>query len=494
MRRTSPSAIQKHDACPRKWWFEYVEGIKEPSTPAMALGTEVHSRIEHYLRSGQDVLGPMERPALEKGLIPRPGPGLLIEHDFTLPTSAGFPVTGRIDLIDTRGGAARWRVVDWKTKSSIDKYGSSPRDLIDTSKAQGVQMLIYGAVVAAMRDAPLELVLSHVEIQTKGRHQVVEVQQPIAMDWAVNLWRQVERRLPVLQETASKATYSEVAGNKNACHSYGRACIHLQKCFPSPGEQLAVALRSSMGKGSIGSGTATSIGSQGGNKMPLLSRSSTPVAQEVQPPVIQYLPPDQPALEKPVGGDAEKAKQIEKARVLLSPSKAEAPAPAKKRGRPAKQPTGMDEGDIPPPPPDSPLGRAIASQTASQTVTVPAATATAPSAVHIYVGCLPTGAGCVPLLSYVDQCQDAILRPFRDAEEKGGDAAPLDIRCAQGNDNPLAYSKWKGFLSAVVRGNVADGFAPGNYFVADESDERVKVVLGELEARLPAGSVIRRVG
>ena len=541
VRRTSPSGIQAHDECPRKWWFTYVAGIREPTTPQQAAGTALHSRIEHTILTGQDVLGPLERPAVEKGYIPPAGALVIVEYDFVLPTRAGFPVKGRIDLIDKRLGPARFSVVDWKTTSSIEKYGAKPSDLVDPQKKFGVQMLIYGAAVARLPDAPLELELAHVQFQTKGRPNVEKSAQVISVDNVVRRWEIVESRLPVLQETASKKRHEDVTGNEDACFSYGRRCLHFDTCHPNPTARLSQLIKKHVPKIEPETRTAAQEDSvallsskPAAPPAPAPTPSPEDVVQAAPPPpappppaTISVLPPDQPVPEKPKAAaelapkvDARVVADIEamhkaeadkaRAATLLgqkpSPSAAkEVTAPvapsapggeAKKRtrGRPPSSPSGMTEGELVPAPPalTPPQPQAVKPVPTPPTKVERAGftVSSGVGSIRLYLNCIPIGVATKSLLPVVQEIQDRIIAAA--VEGKHIEKAITDLRAV--DTKPLGFGMWKAHLSELVRDLYAAGeFPAGDYVVTETSDERVKVVFDELGCRLPPGAVVRGV-
>lgn len=144
LRYLSVSQLDKFDervdgGCERRWWFRYVARKPEPERAPAKLGTQIHAQIEHYLKTGQDTLGPLARAGSR--FIPRPGSDLLVEYPFgrlwehapagyhgpvvSLLSAGGVPFVGKVDLLHTRGfwlddeGVERLEpgvpeIVDWK--------------------------------------------------------------------------------------------------------------------------------------------------------------------------------------------------------------------------------------------------------------------------------------------------------------------------------------------------------------------------------------------
>lgn len=85
IRYLSVSQLEAYDSevyggCARRWHFRYVQGVKEKKRVFQELGSKVHEQIEHYLRTGEDVLGELARAG--KRFMPRPGSDLLLEYSF----------------------------------------------------------------------------------------------------------------------------------------------------------------------------------------------------------------------------------------------------------------------------------------------------------------------------------------------------------------------------------------------------------------------------
>ena len=65
------------EGCNRKWWWQYVSGKKLAKTGTLLTGIDVDEKLEHYLKTGEDVLPPILQPA--KNLFPAPGPDLELQ-------------------------------------------------------------------------------------------------------------------------------------------------------------------------------------------------------------------------------------------------------------------------------------------------------------------------------------------------------------------------------------------------------------------------------
>ena len=96
--------------------------------PQQQVGTEGHAQLEHFLSTGEDVLGTFARAGAH--LLPTPGPDLLVEQplDGEPPlTAGGIPFTGFIDLVDARRLASDGvlRITDHKFTSNVATNAAS---------------------------------------------------------------------------------------------------------------------------------------------------------------------------------------------------------------------------------------------------------------------------------------------------------------------------------------------------------------------------------
>jgi hypothetical protein len=154
-------------ACPSKWHFENVQGIRPVTTKPQGFGSAVHAYLEAYLTTGAppDAEDPAGRVALATvHLLPAPPvPASLVEHRFRLDTLAPpIRVLGAIDLIwpervrlqDGREAISIW---DHKTTSNL-KWA-----LLVPEIANDFQALTYVAAVAEILSwhGPIKFALSY---------------------------------------------------------------------------------------------------------------------------------------------------------------------------------------------------------------------------------------------------------------------------------------------------------------------------------------------
>lgn len=251
--------------CPRRWWFRWVDGRKEPETAAKARGTDFHREVEHYLLTGEDVLRPEVR--VGKHLIDRgvsqiveaqiPG-GDLIHLGLTFPWNDGaaWPVrestllTGRVDRIDFGGTHLDGEgnpvddgfpeILDWKTTSSITAYAKSGAQL-----ATDPQMIGYASALLRPDD-PDELQpvsraqfvrLSHVYFQTKGARAAAKRTIVVSREHVTEGYHRLCGVVDDMRKVANLPVVDDVPKNLSACSAYG-GCPHAAYCPKTSAEAL----------------------------------------------------------------------------------------------------------------------------------------------------------------------------------------------------------------------------------------------------------------
>ncbi len=53
--RWSYSSLSTYEKCPAKWKYRYIDGLRDPPTPAMERGTRLHSLCESVLKDGAQI-------------------------------------------------------------------------------------------------------------------------------------------------------------------------------------------------------------------------------------------------------------------------------------------------------------------------------------------------------------------------------------------------------------------------------------------------------
>ncbi len=235
----SVSSITKFDplsfgGCERKWFYRYVKRLPEPDEQQHITGRDMHGEIDVYLRTGDDVLGPLARSG--KHLMPEPGADLLVEADIGVGLDVdGVPVVGRLDCAHERGfyldteGELRpdppgtIEVIDWKSTSDL-KYAKTGAELINL-----VQMSGY-AEWARRRSPGLEhFRLSHVYFQKRGKPKALKATALFPLAKVRERWQSVEATVKRMRVVALAQDPEEVPANYASCSAY-KGCAYRSIC------------------------------------------------------------------------------------------------------------------------------------------------------------------------------------------------------------------------------------------------------------------------
>lgn len=275
LRYLSPSQLQSFDegtfgGCPRRWWFKSVAKKPERATRATDLGTKVHAQVEHYLKTGEDVLGPIARAGFR--FIPRPGPDLLVELAFgklvdgavrSPLMSASVPFVGRIDLAHARGewiddegrcqaesgsrdGVKSVEVVDWKSTARIANDVDEATGIVrerglaksGEELARTWQMLGYGVVGLSRWPDAKRVRASHGYFQTRGSRAASKRSAVKSADEVREGWAASEQIVERMKSAAGERDVERLPANYEACGSYG-GCPHKAYCPRDPSLVLA---------------------------------------------------------------------------------------------------------------------------------------------------------------------------------------------------------------------------------------------------------------
>ncbi len=264
------------DGCELRWWYRYVGGKKEPKSKSQALGTQVHTQLEHTLRyADQDVLGKVAGPA--RRLLPPRGPELLLEwglHDKPRPPDdengeqvnhfppeesllrvASVPLIGFMDVVDPRPDhilpdeplkegetppekppegrlvhePGVVEVMDFKTTGNF-KWAKPAAELLNTSQMNG-----YGMYAIERYPWATGVRLSHLAMYTgsgdpddglpKARKESIVVPiEKIRARWETEV-AEIANKIKIV----AGQDETEVEGNLDACNSFG-GCPHRSYC------------------------------------------------------------------------------------------------------------------------------------------------------------------------------------------------------------------------------------------------------------------------
>lgn len=446
-----------YGGCERKWWWRYVQRVKEPKGKAAELGEKVHKELENYERTGQDALGPIASKG--KRFLPPLGQWLRIEEEFGkkppyVLTVAGIPITGKVDLRTQYQD--RIRVTDHKTAKDVEEKAAKPEDLTTTATSHGIQTVGY-ALREFLLDPNLDrLELEHIYYPTERltKQDAKPVQVWIDRATAFREWGRMGPLGERLKEIAKAPTLETVKPNWNACER----CFYRERCFafetektmglmskiapgsapsatpapapaaltatppPAPAKRIVVMEAATMEEAEARGAALAAAGLPLDFKGPVPTPAAPTVTEVKSLPAV--LPPDAPKSDPKLASEAPAPAEIERP----------------KRGRKSK-----DEAE--------------SVQPATVVVMEPA------PALRVYVNTIPTGP--------FGMLNEYLLGLKAKLEKQYG---AVEVRCApkkyKGDDgreyeSPIAYGAWKGALFAMIK---ATPPPPGTYVILGNSE------------------------
>ncbi len=262
VRFLSPSGIERGDpsgnggGCLRKWFYRYVLRWKEAERDWQTLGKQCHNEIEHYLTTGEEVLGRIAMAA--KPYIPAPDPAkkrLLVEFDIGMGNlnlvslrAAGVPIIGYTDVIHAEPAVHETGEGFYEdpphTIEALDwKFGSAKKGTVADEKGRGgcfaktgidlasdTQMVVYGEWAARVARNPVDHVrLSHVYTNTKGRPESSKASTLVTREHLAARWEYTEAVVRTIVDVARERDPERVPANTNACGAFG-GCAYQDKC------------------------------------------------------------------------------------------------------------------------------------------------------------------------------------------------------------------------------------------------------------------------
>lgn len=233
--KASPSLINSFDAttpfgCERRGWFKYVDGRKEPTTGNQSLGVELH-RLNAEFLLGREVKS--ETPAaLElfrlghttlRELRALHREAVQVEHPISTEL-AGVDISGFCDF------SARGDVYDWKTTSSIKKYGKTATDL-----REDTQLIIYARAIFPQLGM---VTLAHGQYQTKGKPEFKVVRAQVTKE---EVDREIDTviipKLERIKTAVAESDVTKLDRNEKACG----LCPHKSYC-PTKASQTIMSI------------------------------------------------------------------------------------------------------------------------------------------------------------------------------------------------------------------------------------------------------------
>jgi hypothetical protein len=247
VRFLSVSALEMADmdaaaGCLRKWWYAFLQGIREGPSPAKDRGDKLHAEVARYLRTGDRNLSSQVLVGLGAGMIPRPGDDLGVEYDMVPDLAEGssglelaalrvatIPMVGAIDLMharienpgvldieDTRDPPGTLKVVDWKFPSKME-HAKAGHQLADT-----IQMAGYAIFGYSLSPDVRRVRISHGYMPVKGTPRVATA---LVSDARVyQTWKRAEAIAVSIRDAARESNPDKVDANVKACHAYHRDC------------------------------------------------------------------------------------------------------------------------------------------------------------------------------------------------------------------------------------------------------------------------------
>lgn len=345
LRYTSVSAVQAFDpntygGCNRKFYFTRVLHIKEPTKKSQEVGLQGHGELEHYLKHGEDVLGPFARSG--KHLLPKPGSDLSIEEGLAAESdtkaaialrvaggsvaeverlagfaASGVPFVGYVDLHHRRGEyidgvtctlrreespSLTAEVVDHKFVSNIDAYAKTAADL-----PESIQMVVYGNRLGTLYPGIDRARLGHINYQTRGAKCAKKVSVLVPIERLIRKKDRIDSVVRAMVDVAHVPRIEDVEAYGPSCDAF-RGCHFMSTCPSRPMR----AIHDLLNKGGTMSGTGlfSQLSAGNGVSATVTSPAGLFVAQQATPPVPP--PPPLPASD----ADRQAAVDVEKKRLL----------------------------------------------------------------------------------------------------------------------------------------------------------------------------------
>lgn len=267
------------EGCKLRFWYKYVQGRQEPAQTWHEVGNQVDAQLEHYLLTGEDVLGKIARAGKE--LLPAPGAELLLQWGLndkprpkgvdgkwknffppeqSLVFAAGIPLVGFADLfngreehlvpkddygleVELKFEANTPEVVDFKTSKSFI-YAKKGAELIESTQMNG-----YGVFLGAIVPDAVAVRLSHNVFLSEGSPKAIKRSVLVSMQQVRDRWRAVVD--PIAEDMKSVAATKreqDVVGNLEACRSFG-GCPHQGYCHQYKSQSKLGRLKMGLLKG-----------------------------------------------------------------------------------------------------------------------------------------------------------------------------------------------------------------------------------------------------
>lgn len=235
LRHVSATQVTQFQRCQRVWWWGYVQGYKQPTTPAMERGSKIHDALEEWQKTGKIVEDPdgyhrYVEAVRDKGYVGEPKDDeSIVEEKVWMNTEQGLPPwLGYIDYGHQPGDLPR--LLDYKTTSDF-RYNKTPAEL-----SVNVQLLSYARWFYEMNpDYEDDIEVGHVYLKTypkkipkKPQTGMVIVQ--MTKDHVMDVWgSSIITSISEMVEVATVNNVDDIPPNVVACSDYG-GCFHRDRC------------------------------------------------------------------------------------------------------------------------------------------------------------------------------------------------------------------------------------------------------------------------
>jgi len=216
--KTTPSAVALFEACPRAWFYRYVEDIHPPKTKRNERGERAHDAVRRWYIDGttpDDALGLL---AVRSGWLPTSNAHP--EVKFDLPRQWGV-LKGRMDV------AAPSLVVDLKSVRSF-RYQKTPEGLRNDP-----QMRCYALAQAEPRRP---VTIRHIYLRTEGAPAVTQTEATFTPEEILHIGDWLDEVATLQWETHCVNRLPpplQGAPLTPACKAYG-GCFFAPQCLGNP--------------------------------------------------------------------------------------------------------------------------------------------------------------------------------------------------------------------------------------------------------------------
>ncbi len=392
----SASQVSAFQRCQRFWYYGWMEKKKSPPSDAMQRGTDIHSIMEHFLKTGtvgpQRLDHPLDYRPYITALAPYlPAPGhedLVVEMPVRFSSGENLPTwLGYIDV--GYSGTDPLRLYDLKTTSDF-RYCKTREEL-----RSDLQLISYAKHLYDELEHDGEIEIGHLYLKTEKKRvpknpKVNWISVEVDKAHVDSVWER--RALPVLRQMQEVALIEdaqdvEPTGAPGECRKYNQLCHHAAYCGVSLNEV------------SEKRGRVIDMASFADR---LKAKKEALAAEGKGKPSNGVLPSDAPSRETPLKRKAAAPIEVVEAEEELEEEEeVVAAAPAKKRGRPAKAKVEVEAEEAELEEEEVALPVKVKSKGAAASGTVASLKAKKPFT--LYVDCIPVkGAGEVEPTTFED--------------------------------------------------------------------------------------------